>query len=201
MGAAFAKMSDTGLPALIVLLCLMIVLPVVAFMGAIPKFTGTTELAAASADELSARKNVLAHAIIVAGLSLVFWIWALFNTVSDDFDFGLISFLFAGVIAVTGGFSVARAGNSPRAIQIYKWLSVISGGLVCLNYGIAAFCVDPAWQIFYCLVGCVLWIFLAFWGGRSVWLLERSLNPEEQPLTQDSENPESIPEPAKESAF
>jgi len=159
-----------GVPALIALVLLVFFLAIVTPLAGAAQITNYE-----SAEEQRSRRLVYQHALIVAGLSIIFWIWAVINSITSDFDFGVISFLIAGVVAIFRGFRAAFEVDL-ATITIYKFLITITCALVALNYGAGVFVVDPAWQILYFVIGCLIWVLLSIWGWRSAYYLENAVS-------------------------
>lgn len=110
----------------------------------------------------STNKPLRIFAVIVLCISLFFWAWALYNTMTKQFDAGVISFLLAAISSAYLIFT--KAPN-----KLGQCLIVASYLLVSINYmvGVAfAFTVlnRPGFGI-YCIIFAVLWIGLAVVGN------------------------------------
>ena len=118
-------------------------------------------------------KSLRIFAIAVLCISLFFWVWALYNTITKQFDAGVVSFLLAAISSTYLIFT--KAPNT-----LGQCLIVASYLLVSVNYmaGIAlAFTVlnRPGFGI-YCVIFAVVWIGLAVVGNSLVSKSQKASN-------------------------
>jgi FlaA1/EpsC-like NDP-sugar epimerase len=107
-------------------------------------------------------RSLRIFAIVVLCVSIFFWAWALYNTITKQFDAGVVSFLLAAIASTYLLFT--KAPN-----KVGQCLVVASYLLVSINYmaGVVfAFTVlnRPGFGI-YCIIFAVLWIGIAVVGN------------------------------------
>merc|ERR1711934_152177 len=157
MGAANHPEMDAGLPALLVLVCLLITLGI--FLRCVP----VQDYAEFPEQTWLIRRTICGLSVIAATTGTVFWIWAFVNCVDDGFDFGIISFAVAAVSA-SAGLKIAKGSDIGHA-QAFTGCIAVSCAVPSVNYLIGAILEDGAWMIFYCIFGAVLWAVIAVWLG------------------------------------
>ena len=97
-------------------------------------------------------------------VSLIFWVWAMFNILNGKlpFDCGIISFVIPPVAGIFGLKSVQsnhRAGRGDIAKRHYR-CTVYGHGLVTLNYIGGSFL--PEFSTICCFVSALLWTAAGF---------------------------------------
>jgi len=120
--------------------------------------------------------------IIILFISLFFWAWAVWNTVTKQFDAGLVSFLLA---AVSSTFLLVKGAPG----KIGQWLIMGSFLLVALNYlagAVLAFQVlqRPGFGI-YCIVFTILWIVIACVGHHLIFKAQQEKTASKSNCEQD----------------
>merc|ERR1711981_730497 len=131
MGAANHPEMDAGLPALLVLVCLLITLGI--FLRCVP----VQDYAEFPEQTWLIRRTICGLSVIAATTGTVFWIWAFVNCVDDGFDFGIISFAVPSVNYLIGAILEDGAWFIFYCIfgavlwgVIAVWLGFASGRLV-----------------------------------------------------------------------
>ena len=93
-------------------------------------------------------------------VSITFWSWALYHTLSGTFDGGVVTFFFASLAAAHG--SMLQVHPPVAQLKRQRWLTGLCGGLVVINYlggvGIAASRSLKYTMYIYFVVGAALWL-------------------------------------------
>ena len=112
-------------------------------------------------------------------ISLIFWIWAIINTIQNSFDAGVISFLTVLIthsIILVSRWKQRGTRRTSTSSKCASWSIVGSHLLVTLNYlggiyaAVATDLIEPpskrAGFAIYCGVAAVIWFFSAIVGCR-----------------------------------
>jgi hypothetical protein len=131
-------------------------------------------------------KALYQFSIAVLILSSFFWVWALINTITGDFDFGVVSFLLVMCTSSYGIRLATTAQGEQPSLLLAKSLTIGSHLLVALNYllgSVLGFAeLDRPGFGAYCAVFVVVWVGIAY---RAFVLMKQ-----QQPSTGDVESAE-----------
>uniref|UniRef100_A0A7S1QQY9 Uncharacterized protein n=1 Tax=Alexandrium catenella TaxID=2925 RepID=A0A7S1QQY9_ALECA len=116
------------------------------------------------------RNRVRVHAVATGFVALVFWSWALRNTIVSHFDLGVVSFLLAFAAAANGVRCSGLAEPAPITTQ--RWLFFGACSVVSVNYLLGCFVVKVGTLLWvYMLVGVLLWLANGIFGFRLLGFL------------------------------
>merc|ERR1711988_554603 len=103
-----------------------------------------------------ARRNFCMFAISGLCIAPVFWAWALYNTVTHSFDFGVVTFFIATAAPIRG--ITVSASSDLQAIKCHRVIAVIACAFPCLNYVGALFLGLDTWLVIYMVAGALVWL-------------------------------------------
>ena len=129
-------------------------------------------MARAKSDHSLRTKTVSILQIVV---SIVFWIWAIVNIVTDKvpFDAGVVSFLVPMAAGICGLKSAASNGEKRKSAGKFHIIFTVSGHLVvAANYALGVWLAPNMGYMIYCIVCAALWaitgIVFTIWGKQWV---------------------------------
>jgi len=120
----------------------------------------------------------LARGIWYAGLfvvvvSAIFWVWAVYNTITQSLDSGVLLFLVTAAAGITG--IVASKKKGLCVSKAYFWLTVIGHAISTIIYAGATILRHETLWVVYCVVAAFCWLATGIYFGRRGYMFQKRI--------------------------